>query len=131
MTLTLSSDQIVAGSPYKVKATITWVGATITAVKAVLVGTTEDGKVQATITTPLTLSFVSGTTTAGAVYDGVLAATETMKLLSTPTDPESKVLHKTPILMLEVTGTDADGDALKPVLYSAALEVGRNPLYVA
>lgn len=131
MTLTLSSDQIVAGSPYKVKATIIWAGATISAVKAVLVGTIDDGKVQSAITTPLTLSFVSGTTTAGAVYDGVLAAAETMKLLATPTDPESKVLHKTPILILEVTGTDADGDALKPVLYSAALEVGRNPLYAA
>jgi hypothetical protein len=43
-----------------------------------------------------------------------------MRLLATPTDPTSKVA---------VTGTD--GDALVPVLYSAALTVGRNPLYVA
>jgi hypothetical protein len=131
MSLTLSSDQVVAGSPYKVKATITWAGATITGVKAVLVNTIEDGKAQTAITTPLALSFVSGTPTAGAIWDGVLSATETMKLLSTPTNPSSKVAVLKPILMLEVTGTDADADALKPVLFSKELSVGRNPLYVA
>jgi hypothetical protein len=131
MSLALSSDQIVAGSPYKVKATITWAGATISGVKAVVVGTIADNKTQAAITTPLTLAHVSGTPTAGDVWDGVLSAAETMKLLATPTDPTSKVAVTTPIIMLQVTGTDADGDALVPVLYSSALSVGRNPLYVA
>jgi hypothetical protein len=129
MTLTLSSDQIVAGSPYKVKATITWAGATISGVKAVIVGTVEDGKEQNPITSPLTLTKVSGTPTAGDVWSGVLAATETMKLLSVVTNPTSKVAVKAPIVLIEVTGTDADGSALKPVLYSAPLEVGRNTLY--
>jgi hypothetical protein len=130
MTLTLSSDQIVAGSPYKVKATITWAGATISGVKAVIVGTVEDGKEQTPITTPLALTKLSGTPTAGDVWSGVLAATETMKLLSVVTDPKSKVTVKSPIVMVEVTGSDADGSALKPVLYSAPLEIGRNPFYV-
>ena len=129
MTLTLSSDQIVAGSPYKIKATITWAGATISGVKAVVVGTVEDGKEQTPITTPLALSKLSGTPTAGDVWAGVLGAVETMKLLAVVTDPKSKVAVKSPIVMVEVTGSDADGSALKPVLYSAPLEIGRNPFY--
>jgi hypothetical protein len=131
VTLTLSSDQIVAGSPYKVKATITWTGASISAVQAVIVATVDDGKAQPPITTALPLTKESGTPDTGDVWAGVLSAAETMKLLSDPTDPTSKVSAKSPIVMVEVTGTDADGAALKPVLYSGALEIGRNPFYVA
>jgi hypothetical protein len=131
MTLTLSSDQIVAGSPYKVKASITWTGATISAVQATIVGTVADGKTQTPITTALALAHNTGTPDTGDVWAGVLAAAETMKLLSDPTDPTSKVSAKSPIVMVEVTGSDADGAALKPVLYSGALEIGRNPFYVA
>jgi len=135
MALTLSSDQIVAGSPYKIKVTITWEGAAISEVKAVVVNTLDDGKAQVAVTAPIALSHVSfgpddGPAPGSYVWSGVLPAAETMKLLATPTDPASKVAVLNPVLMLEVSGTDADGDELKPVLFSDPLEVGRNPLYV-
>jgi hypothetical protein len=128
-TVTLLQDEIVAGSPFYMAPSIIWTGATITGVKGVVVGTIEDGKAQVQITTPLSLTNISGTPSTGNLWGGVLSAAETMKLLVSPTDPTSKVAVKSPIIMYEFTGTDAGGRALKPVLYTPVLTIGRNPFY--
>ena len=120
-TIELSSDTITAGAKYKINASITWAGATISAVNAVLVDTLEPGRVMTEITSSVTLTLSSG------AYKGILAASETAKLLSDPTNANSKLKYSSCYLVVTVTGTDADGDALTPVLYSSEINVGRAP----
>jgi hypothetical protein len=120
--ITLTNNKIAAGAPYKVNASITWTGATISSVQAVLVNTLGAGSTIVEITSAATLTLDSG------AYKGILAASETAKLLTDPTNANSTLKYRECYLVITVTGIDADGDALTPILNSTKITVGRAPL---
>ena len=123
MSIVVEAPTLAAGTAWKTKLTITWTGATITAVSAVLVDKI-DGKLTVTeITDPVAM-----TNEGGGVWKAIFPATETSKLLSNSDDANSKLVYEKCYASFLVTGTDADGDALTPTLNSDEITVGRSPL---
>lgn len=122
--ITVSAPTLAAGTLWKTKLTITWEGATISAVKAVLVNQLDPKKSTITeITSEVTMSDEGS-----GVWKALFPATETAKLLQTPADANSKLKYSTCYVSFLITGTDADGDALTPTLNSDEITVGRSPL---
>ena len=124
MSVTVTAPTLAAGTPWKTKLTITWAGATITAVSAVLVD--QIGKTKSPIT-EITDS-VAMTNEGGGIWKALFPASETAKLLETPADTNSKLVYSTCYVSFLITGTDADGDILTPTLNSDEISVGRSPL---
>lgn len=123
----LKNEQINAGSPKLISFTPpTLTGITITSVQALLVSSISDRQSRATITNAITLTENNGT------YTGIMAATETAKLLSDPTDGNSALLYDRPYWSVIVTGTDGNANPRQFVFESTTpINAGRNPLYSA
>lgn len=115
-------------APILVQPTITWAGATITAVTAALFSNdgiiTNNGTL---ITNLTTLSLVSGTPNTGAVYSGLIPGSQSIKLLSNTNDTSSAILYPNAVLVISVTGTTADSDELITVDHSCGLTIRHNP----
>ncbi|MEM9264536.1 MAG: hypothetical protein AAGA46_03335 [Cyanobacteria bacterium P01_F01_bin.13] len=122
MSITVTGKTITAGNVAKLTFTPTWAGATITAVNVVLLNTVDVDTPIIEITDPVTLSDEGS-----GVWKALIPADETSKLLRTPADANSALKYSSVYASFQITGTDADGDALTPTLTSGIIQVGRNP----
>lgn len=113
----------VAGAVWKVVLDLTWTGATVTEMTAVLADKTDPAFQITEITSEVTM-----TNTAGTLWKAIFPAAEMQKFLATEADANSKLVYKTAYLFCKVTGDDADGDSLTPTLISDEITICRNPL---